>query len=144
MSNGVLASHAAHALVEAPVTHRGRSATLQGPSGPRDEEARPVHGLGHFGEVHGSSWVSGRVTLTAIHLTFTPTPSQAADPSQRRRVQIDLRQIDEVTMSGRLIGGGVVSFVCGQYRMQLRTRSAAQLATQLRAASAQARRRRTR
>lgn len=119
MSYGVISSKAAQVLVETEsLTGRG--------------EASPRHGLDHFNTLYGAKWVAGRVTLTSRHLTFVPhAPSLEAKPGERM-LELDVTQIDEVSLSGGLVGGRVLVVKAGKRMLRLKVRGATQFADQIR------------
>lgn len=125
MSYGVMASKPAQVLVETEcLTGRG--------------EARPDHGLDHFNNLYGAAWVSGRVTLTQRHLTFVPhAPSLTARPGERM-LELAVNQIDDVHVTGGLVGGRILTVRAGERQLRIKCRGAAQLADQVRAAVAAA------
>ncbi len=122
MSYGVMASKPAQVLVETEcLTGRG--------------EASPQHGLDHFNNLYGAAWVSGRITLTPRHLTFIPhTTSLSAKPTERM-LEMDVSQIDEVTVTGGLVGGRILTVKCGDRSLRMKCRGATPLAEQIRAAA---------
>lgn len=123
MSYGVMASKPAQVLVETEsLTGRG--------------EASPQHGLDHFNRLYGASWVSGRITLTQRHLTFIPHTTSLSDKPTERMLEMDVSQIDDVQVTGGLVGGRILSVSCGDRLLRMKVRGATALAEQIRAAAA--------
>jgi hypothetical protein len=122
MSYGVMASKPAQVLVETEsLTGRG--------------EASPQHGLDHFNNLYGAAWVSGRITLTQKHLTFVPHTSTLSEKPTERMLEMDVSQIDEVSVAGGLVGGRILTVRCGERSLRMKCRGATALADQIRAAA---------
>lgn len=123
MSYGVMASKPAQVLVETEsLTGRG--------------EARPEHGLDHFNNLYGAAWVNGRVTLTSKHITFVPhSPDLTAKPGERM-LEMAVNQVEEVHVSGGLVGGRILTVKAGKRQLKIKCRGAMQLAEQIRTAAA--------
>ena len=123
MSYGVMASKPAQVLVETEgLTGRG--------------EASPQHGLDHFNNLYGAAWVSGRITLTQRHLTFVPHTTTLSEKPTERMLEMDVSQIDEVSVTGGLVGGRILTVRCGKRSLRMKCRGATALADQIRAAAA--------
>ena len=123
MSYGVLTSKPAQVLVETEsLTGRG--------------EASPQRGLDHFNTIYGAKWVTGRITLTARHLTFIAHDTNLASKPGERMIELDVNEIDEVVVAGGLVGGRMLNVRAGKRRMRMKVRGAPQLAAQIRGAAA--------
>ncbi len=117
MSYGVLASKSGQLCVDELPASGARGA--------------PVGELDRFRSMWGATWVTGRLTLTSLHLTFVPHSMVKGV----RMMQLDLRRVADVEISdGRI--SRTVTVRLQQGAVHFRCHGGSALAEQIAAAAA--------